>query len=39
MPRAQHSDPYARGAGPPTSEADKDGEAAEKDARENAKKP
>ena len=39
VPRARHSDPYARGEGPPTSEADKVGEAAEKEARENAKKP
>lgn len=37
--RAKHSDPYARGAGPPTTEADKVGEAAEKEARENAKRP
>jgi hypothetical protein len=39
VPRAKHSDAYARGEGPPTSEADKVGEAAEKEARENAKKP
>ncbi len=39
VPRSKHSDAYARGQGPPTSEADKEGEAAEKEARENAKKP
>ena len=38
IPKARHSDPYARGQGPPTSEADKIGEAAEKEARQNAKK-
>jgi RHS repeat-associated protein len=38
VPRSRHSDPYARGQGPPTSEADKVGEAAEKEARENAAK-
>ena len=40
IPKARHSDAYARGEGPPTSEADKVGEAAEKEVRENAaKKP
>jgi RHS repeat-associated protein len=40
IPRARHSDAYARGQGAPTSEADKVGEAAEKEAKENAaKKP
>jgi hypothetical protein len=40
IPKARHSDAYARGQGPPTSEADKEGEAAEKEVRENAvKKP
>ena len=40
IPRSRHSDAYARGQGPPTSEADKEGEAAEKETRENAaKKP
>lgn len=38
VPRARHSDAYARGLGPPTSEADKVGEEAEKEARENARK-
>jgi hypothetical protein len=36
--RARHSDAYARGHGTPTSEADIEGERAETEARENAKK-
>lgn len=40
VPQAKHSDAYARGQGPPTSEADKVGEEAEKEAKQNAaKKP
>jgi len=40
IPRSRHSDPYARGQGAAVSEADKIGDAAEKEARENAtKKP
>jgi hypothetical protein len=36
--KAHHSDPFARGQGPAVSEADKVGEAAENEARDNAKK-
>jgi RHS repeat-associated protein len=38
VPKARHSDAYARGQGPPTTEADLVGERAEKEARANAQK-
>ena len=38
VPQARHSDAYARGQGPPASEADKVGEEAEKEAKQNAAK-
>ena len=39
VPRAKHSDSFARGQGEPITEADKQTDRAEKEARENAKKP
>ncbi len=39
IPKSKHSDPYARGKGPPTNAADVEAEAAEKEAKKNAKTP